>query len=104
MWKVSNGVVRLVKYANIKGVSVKGKENVNETCLIENTLYHNAKSNSYLVQLATTTIKPKVEYFVNGVSVDKQTYDLNAKTKPTTSFENRVVFRVKLENLLELGN
>ena len=42
--KVSNGVVRFVKYANIKGVVVKGANN-GDKAIIENVLYQTSKGN-----------------------------------------------------------
>ena len=95
--KISNGVVRFVKYGNIKGVVVKGVNN-GEKAIIENTLYQTSKGN-LLVQMATTNIKAKSTYMVNGVEVDKATYE--TYVKPSNGA--RVVFIVKLENLISLG-
>jgi len=100
--KVSQGVVRFVQYAHIKGVVVVGKVNVNENCLIPNTLYYNANTNNYLVQLATTETKPHCTYYINGVEVDKATFEQG--NPPRQNSQESPVFRVKLENLLELGN
>ena len=100
--KVSQGVVRFVQYAHIQGVVVVGKVNVNEQCLIPNTLYYNAKTQNYLVQLATTETKPHCQYYINGVETDKATYELG--NPPRQNSQASPVFRVKLENLLELGN
>ena len=100
--KVSQGVVRFVQYSHIQGVSVVGKVNVNEQCLIPNTLYFNAKTNNYLVQLGTTETKPHCTYYVNGVMVDKATFEQG--NPPRKNSQASPVFRVKLENLLELGN
>lgn len=100
--KVSQGVVRFVQYAHIQGVVVVGKVNVNEQCLIPNTLYFNAKTNNYLVQLATTETKPHCTYYINGVEVDKATFEQG--NPPRQNSQASPVFRVKLENLLELGN
>ena len=100
--KVSNGVIRFVAYGHIKGVEVKGKVNPNEECLIPNTLYHNTKTNNYLVQLAKTDIKPVSTYYCNGQQITKETYELANPSK--TYGQPSEVFRVKLENLLELGN
>lgn len=100
--KVSKGVIRFVQYAHIQGVVVVGKVNTNENCLIPNTLYYNAKTNNYLVQLATTETKPHCQYYINGVEVDKATYELG--NPPRQNSQASPVFRVKLENLLELGN
>lgn len=99
--KVSNGVVRLVQYSHIKGVEVKGKVNPNEEVIIPNTLYFNAKTNNYLVQLATTETKAKSTYYLNGQEIDKETYEL---ANPPRQGNPSPVFRVKLENLLELGD
>lgn len=95
--KISNGVVRFVKYANIKGVVVKGASN-GDKAIIENVLYQTSKGN-LLVQMATTNIKAHSTYKVNGVVVDKATYE--TYVKPNSGA--RVVFRVKLENLISLG-
>lgn len=100
--KVSKGVIRFVQYAHIQGVVIVGKVNTNENCLIPNTLYYNAKTNNYLVQLATTETKPHCQYYINGVEVDKATYELG--NPPRQNSQASPVFRVKLENLLELGN
>lgn len=100
--KISNGVVRFVQYSHIKNVVVVGKVNVNEECLIPNTLYHNTNTNNYLVQLATTDVKPHCSYYINGVECDKTTFELN--NPPRQNSQASPVFRVKLENLLELGN
>lgn len=96
--KVSNGVVRFVKYGNIKGVVVKGVNN-GDKAIIENTLYQTSNG-SMLVQMATTHIKAKSTYKVNGAIVDKATYENYVKPSNNGA---RVVFRVKLENLLSLG-
>ena len=95
--KVSNGVVRFVKYANIKGVVVKGTSN-GDKAIIDNVLYQTSKGN-LLVQMATTNIKTHSAYKVNGVAVDKATYETYVKPNGGA----RVVFRVKLENLISLG-
>ena len=100
--KVSQGVVRFVEYGHIKGVVVVGKVNTNEDCIISNTLFENTKTNNYLVQMATTKVKSHCKYYINGNEVDKATYELG--NPPRQSGQDRVVFRVKLENLLELGN
>lgn len=100
--KVSQGVVRFVQYGNIQGVQVMGKTNPNEKCIIPNTLYHNTNTNNYLVQLATTETKPHCKYYVNGVEVDKATFEQG--NPPRKNSQPSPVFRVKLENLLELGN
>ena len=99
--KVSKGVVRFVKYGNINGVQVKGKVNPNEQTIIPNVLFHNTNTGSYLVQMATTNVKAKCVYKVNGVEIDKATYEM--ANPPRKSNGETIVFRVKLENLLSLG-
>ena len=95
--KVSKGVVRFVKYGNIKGVVVKGNGN-GENAIIKDILYQTSKG-SLLVQFAKTNIKAKSTYMVNGVEVDKQTYETMVKPSKNDS----PIFRVKLENLISLG-
>ena len=95
--KVSNGVVRLVKYANIKGVVVKGTNN-GASAIIEDILYKTSNG-GLLVQFATTNIKAKSTYSINGAMVDKTTYENVVGSNNGA----RVVFRVKLENLISLG-
>ena len=94
--KVSNGVVRFVKYANIKGVVVKNT-NRNENHINEWLIQ--ASNGNVLVQMATTHIKSKSTYKINGVEVDKQSYE----NLVGANGGSKVVFRVKLENLLSLG-
>ena len=99
--KVSQGVVRFVQYAHIKGVQPQGKANPNDNAIIPSALYHNANTGSWLVQMATTNVRAKCKYFVNGNEVDKATFEQGVpprQSAPTT------IFRVKLENLLEVGN
>lgn len=100
--KVSSGVVRFVEYGHIKGVQVVGKQVASENCLIPNTLYYNSNTNNYLVQLSTTETKPHCTYYINGVEVDKATFEQT--NPPRQNSQASPVFRVKLENLLELGN
>lgn len=95
--KVSNGVVRFVKYANIKGVVVKGVNN-GTSAIINDTLYQ-ASNGNYLVQFGKTNIKAKSIYKINGVVVDKKTYETMVKPNKNDS----PIFRVKLENLISLG-
>ena len=90
--KVSNGVVRFVKYSNIKGVVCKNKNNDNDSALV-------VGKNGYLVQMATTNIKVKSTYMVNGVEISKSDYENIVGNNGVKG----VVFRVKLENLISLG-
>ena len=94
--KVSNGVVRFVKYANIKGVVVKNVSN--GTSYVNDFLYQTSNG-GLLVQMVTTKIKSVSTYKINGVVVDKQTYE----NMVGVNNGMKVVFRVKLENLLSLG-
>lgn len=99
--KVSKGIVRLVQYGHINGVEVKGKSNPNEKVLIENTLYENTNTKSVLVQLATTDKKSMVSYYINGKETDKTNYEMVIKPRPNQ--EKPVVFRVRVENLISIG-
>ena len=98
--KVSNGVVRLVPYSHIKGVVLRGKVNPNEVQLIDNILYYNKNTKNHLVQLATTKVKAKSKYYLNGVEVTKSDYEALV---PQRNNEDIKVFRVKLDNLIKLG-
>ena len=95
--KISNGVVRFVKYGNIKGVVVKGNSNGNSV-VIKDILYQSSNG-GLLVQFGKTKIKAKSIYKINGVMVDKTTYENHIKPNQNDS----PVFRVKLENLISLG-
>lgn len=94
--KISKGVVRFVKYGNIKGVVVKGNGN-GSSAIIPDILYQ-ANNGNYLVQMAKTHVKAKCVYKINGVEVDKQTYETMVKPQRNDS----PIFRVKLENLISL--
>lgn len=100
--KVSNGVVRFVKYGHIKGVVVKGQTNVNENVDLNcEFLYHNGNTNNSLIQMATTIHKAKCTYYLNGHQIEKDQYET---VNPPRSVSPMVVFRVKVENLISLGN
>ena len=99
--KVSHGVVRFVQYGHIKGVVVKGGGNPNESAVVQNALYHNSNTNNYLVQMATTKVKAKSTYYINGKEVSKAVFELGVP--PKASSGERPIFRVKLDNLISLG-
>lgn len=103
--KITNTLVRFVKYANIKGVTVQNKPNQNEAKLNEcEFIIENSKTGSTLVQMATTNIKgfkPSVTYICNGELLTKEAFNTEVKHKENT--EPLKVFRVKLENLLAIG-
>ena len=99
--KISNGVVRFVKYGNINGVVVKGKVNPNENVIIPNVLFHNTNTNNYLVQMATTNVKAKCTYTKNGVAIEKSEYEM--ANPPRKNNGDTIVFRVKIENLISIG-
>lgn len=108
--KRSNGVVRLVKYGNIKGVVVKGKVNNNETIDTECPyIYHNSKTKTITIQLSTIKgMKATCKYYYNGIEITKQQYEMVNKPRkpqldPNGKPIEKVVFRVKLENLLSIG-
>lgn len=100
--KVSNGVIRFVRYGSIKNVEVKGKVNPNEECLIPNTLYYNKNTKGMYVQLAKTKVKPVSTYYCNGEQITKEQFEM---ANPSKKYgKPSEIFRVRLENLLELGN
>ena len=98
--KVSNGVVRIVKYRNIKQVKAKlsVKAPSSKQWLIEDLLSYNQNTGNYLVSLGTTHIKPSSKYYVNGKEVNKEEYEM--VIKPNTN--DSVIFSVKLENLISI--
>ncbi len=98
--KKTNGVVRLVCYGHIKDVEVKGRVNENEIVIIPNILYHNNKTGKDYIQFATTTIKPMVKYYLNGVEIDKVQYE---QAIPPKNRKASPVFRLAIENLISLG-
>lgn len=98
--KVSNGVIRFVNYYNIKGVNSNGgKANPNVNTIVKDILTYNSNTKNYLVHMAPTNHhKPKCTYKINGVEVDKATYE---KVIPSKS--HGVIFQVNLDNLISLG-
>jgi len=101
--KVSKGVIRIVKYGNINGVEVKGNKNTNENVIIPNFVYFNKKTGNTLVQLAKTNnpkLKVKTTYKLDGVEITKEQYEL--ANSPRKNYDSPI-FRVKLENLLEIN-
>lgn len=104
--KVSVGVVRIVEYTHIKSVkerlqNTQRKSNPNEKTIISNVLYYNSNTNNYLVHLATTKVKAKSYYYINGVQVDKATFEKG--NPPRKSSSVAPIFQVLIENLLEFG-
>ena len=65
-----------------------------------NILYYNKNTKNHLVQLATTKVKAKSKYYLNGVEVSKADYEALV---PQRNNEDIKVFRVKLDNLIKLG-
>lgn len=101
--KVSNGVVRIVKYGNINGVMVKGNKNTIEKTLIADFVYFNENTNNVLVQLAKTNnprLKAKTTYYLNGVEITKSEYEI---ANPPRKNYDSPIFRVKLENLIAIN-
>lgn len=105
--KVSEGVVRFVDYENMattkakrqNGMVARTTNNGGKT-LIKDILYQ-ASNGNLLVSMKTTTIKSKVlSYEMNGLMVDKATYETMVKP---SSHNDSGIFTIKLENLLKLG-
>ena len=102
--KVSKGVIRFIDHRNAKGYKQPTTPRTNAThtrCLIPNALYYNDNTNNFLVYFGTTNVKSKSVYYINGIECDKATFETMAKPRKKS---NSVMFRVVLENLLELGN
>jgi hypothetical protein len=106
--KVSNGVIRFVDYENMRTTKIKrlqqqasgmvvAKRN-NGKSIIKDLLIQ-ANNGNLLVVAKTTHIKPKSTYKLNGMVVDKATYE--TMVKPT--FNDSGTFTIKLENLLSIG-
>ena len=101
-FKISEGVVRFVRYDHIKGVEPKHKSNPNENHIAP-FCKHNSHTQNDIVSMATTNNKyhrPKVKYFKNGILVSKEEYELAVKPRTNGKI---VMFNVLLENLLELN-
>jgi hypothetical protein len=106
---VSEGVVRFVNYENMaktkakrqQGMVARATSNGGKTILKD--IVYQASNGNMLVSMKTTNNpnhKPKTTYIVNGVIVDKATYETMVKP---SSYNDSGVFTIKLENLLELG-
>ena len=67
--------------------------------IIKDILYQ-AKNGSMLVSLKTTNHKAHSTYKINGVEVDKATYETMVKP---SAYNDSGVFTIKLENLISLG-
>ncbi|MCR4661710.1 MAG: hypothetical protein K5765_06925 [Clostridia bacterium] len=102
--KTSKGVVRFVDYENMASTKLKRangsvkKSGNGNNYLIKNVLYQ-ANNGSWLVSMKTTSKKAICEYKINGVVVDKATYELAVPSVKNDSG----MFTVKLENLISLG-
>ena len=101
--KTTDTTIRFVEYGHIKGVEVKHKPNQNEQWL-PNGLIYNENKNAYYLQMATTKNghkTAKIVYKVNGVVVDKETY--NQYDKPNPNKEPLVTFRKNINDIISLG-
>ena len=107
--KVSNGVIRFVAYENMNSTKLKRQQqkangivppqrNNNGKVIIKDILYQ-ANNGNLLVSAKTTKHKATSDYKVNGVIVDKATYE--TYVKPNNG--NLELFTIKLENLISLG-
>lgn len=104
--KVSNGVVRFVNYENMKTTKAKRQNGMqprqasNGVKVIIEDMVIQASNGNMLVTMKTTKVKTQSTYKINGVAVDKATYQ--AMVKPS-SYNDSGTFTVKLENLISLG-
>ena len=101
--KETETCVRFVKYANIKGVSVVGKTNPNETKTENEFVIFNAKTNKHYLQMSTikTNHKAKVKYFYKGEEITKAEYDMANPPRPNT--QPLVVFRKDIADIISIG-
>ena len=103
--KISNGVVRLCNYENMAKTKEKrangmvARASNGGNVIIKDILYQ-AKNGSMLVSLKTTNHKAHSTYKINGVEVDKATYETMVKP---SAYNDSGVFTIKLENLISLG-
>lgn len=100
--KETQMVVRFVEYANINGVQAKGKANPNES-YDNNGIIYNSNTQEYYLQMATinTNYKPETHYYLNGVEITKNEYEIANPSKPRT--QPLVVFRKNIKDIISLG-
>ena len=99
--KVAHGSFRLVNYANIKGVEVKGKTNPNEKKDGEcNYVKYNEKTKNTLVTFATTPNKTKTKYYEVGCGeIDRDTFLRETKARKPRMDQNGNVIVSPVVNL-----
>lgn len=104
--KVSNGVIRIVDYHNIKEVKAKlsekapttKKTNTNKQWIIKDLLSFNTNTQRYSVQFGTTKVKPHSTCYANGVEISRQDYDMVI----APSKDKNPIFNVLLENVISI--
>lgn len=98
--KETETTIRFVEYSHINGVQAKGKVNPNESVDKYGVIF-NKNTNKFYLQMATikTNHQPHVKYFLNGVEIDKNTYD---QANPSRPF-NSPVFRKDINDIISLG-
>lgn len=101
--KETKTCVRFVEYANIKGVTPKGKGNPNESHTIKNMLIYNQNTDKYYLQMATikTNHKAQVTYYHNGVEITKQEFEMANPPRPNS--QPLVVFRKDIADIISIG-
>ena len=100
--KETETIVRFVQDSHIKGVQAKGKTNPNES--VDNLgIIFNKNTNKFYLQMATikTKTKAKVKYYLNGVEIDKASYELANPPRPNT--QPLIVFRKDINDIISLG-
>lgn len=107
--KVSNGVIRIVHYGNIKEVKAKlsekapmeqTKQNTTKQWVIKDLLSFNTNTQKYSVQFGTTNIKPQSTCYANGVEISRDEYDMVIAPK---SKDKSPIFNVLLENVISIN-
>lgn len=100
--KETETTIRFVEYSHINGVQAKGKVNPNESVDKYGVIF-NKNTNKFYLQMATinTKHKAKVKYYLNGVEIDKATYEIANPPRPNT--QPLVVFRKDINDIISLG-
>lgn len=102
--KETKTCVRFVKYANIKGVQVKGKTNPNETKNANSEfIIYNQNTNKHYLQMSTinTNHKAQVTYYYKGQEITKAEYDQANPPRPNT--QPLVVFKKDIADIISIG-
>lgn len=101
--KETEKTIRFVEYSHIKNVQVKGKANPNDNYVSEFVIY-NKNTQKYYLMVATTNTpyKAQVKYYLNGVEIDKDTYEQANPPKKSYSSSPSPVFKLHIEDIISI--